>query len=64
MELAVVEQRVADTCELEIRLPVTTENSTGNKVATLLSEARPAAVIIASTAAARGEAADTTGPIF
>lgn len=38
--------------------------STDNEHNNLLGEGRKAAVIIASTSAARGEAADTTGPIL
>ncbi|MDN6529946.1 MAG: MogA/MoaB family molybdenum cofactor biosynthesis protein [Brevibacterium sp.] len=43
---------------------MTTENSTGDGADDRLGAGRSAAVIIASTSAARGEAVDTTGPIL
>ncbi len=46
-------------------IPVTSENTATEPMApVLLGAGRSAAVIIASTSAARGEAADTTGPIL
>ena len=54
----------ADTNTGEVRLPVNIGKSSETESSDLLGAGRSAAVIIASTSAARGEADDTTGPIL